>query len=166
MKTLSKILILILMIGCNLNVESEKSTNNNMSIEFEVIPEFGNNKYVINWADTLGSKFESEWNYLQIRPLELNCYITNINEDTLGFYQGLSSPRQFTYFQTNTSKDSIINIDFSVGINHFSEFLFEQTSEYINEFNKNNLKKIKFNRIRLNLKSDLRKRVDIELVEI
>ena len=117
-----------------------------MKMEIEVHLEFEPRGYFISWNDTLCSEFKSDWNYLQNRPYELYCHILNQERDTLGYYRGLSSPRQFTYFKTKTNTDSIIDIEFSVGINHFSEFLAEQSEDYINGL-KNLFEKENGNRI-------------------
>lgn len=161
-----KILILIFMIGCSLHDNPRKLDIDKMNLEIELIPESYNGVYSISWNDTLCSEFNSEWNYLQIRPYELYCYITNLNEDTLGYYCGLSSPRQFTYFQTKASDDSIVNANFFIGINHFSEFISVQTQEYIDQFNKINEGRIEFTQIRLNLNDVMRKKMEIELIKI
>ena len=88
----------------------------------------------------------------------------NKERDTLGYYRGLSSPRQFTYFQTKPNTDSIIDLEFSVGINHFSEFLAEQSEDYINSFNEKFEDRIEFKPVRLDLKTDLKKKMEIELI--
>ena len=165
MKILIKILILIsiLSTGCIKNENKEHSSIDKMGLAIEIIPDFGDTGYSISWKDTLCSEFKNEWNYLDLRPYELYCYITNRNNDTLGYYRGLSTPRQFTYFDTKSEVDSIIKIDFSVGINHFSEFLAKQTPEYIDQFNHRNKERIVFEKVEFNLNRDLRKKVSLEL---
>lgn len=135
-----------------------------MKIEIEVYLEFEPDGYFISWNDTLCSEFNSNWNYLQKRPYELYCHIFNKERDTLGYYIGLSSPRQFTYFQTKQNTDSIIDLEFSVGINHFSVFLAEQSEDYIKRFNEMFEEKIEFKPIRVDLKTDLKKKIKIELI--
>uniref|UniRef100_UPI00404A8B04 hypothetical protein n=1 Tax=Flavobacterium sp. TaxID=239 RepID=UPI00404A8B04 len=135
-----------------------------MKVDIEMYLEFEPGGYFISWNDTLCSEYKSDWNYLQKRPYELYCHIFNKERDTLGYYRGLSSPRQFTYFQTKPNTDSIIDLEFSVGINHFSEFLAEQSEEYINSFNEKFEERIEFKPIRVDLKTDLKKKLEIELV--
>ncbi|MFK7937478.1 MAG: hypothetical protein AB8G22_28440 [Saprospiraceae bacterium] len=168
MKILLEILILftILRVSCSENVKPEKLNVDKVNLKIEIIPEFGDNGYSISWNDTLCSEFKSKWNYLQLRPYELYCYITNNNNDTLGYYRGLSSPQQFTYFETKVREDSIIKVDFLVGINHFSEFLSEQTPKYINQFNENNKERIVFERVEFNLNKDVRKKMVLKLTRI
>ncbi len=138
-----------------------------MKMQIEIIPEFANGGYSLSWNDTLyQTQFRNDDFFLENRPQELYCYIFNNKKDTLGFYRGLSSPRQWTYFQTRENTDSIINLNFLVGTNHFSEFLFEQSKEYIEEFNENNRERIEFKPIKVDLKTDLRKKLNIELINI
>jgi len=165
MRFLFIILNLTLLTGCLYKVKPKKLIIERMKLEIEITPETGNGGYSISWNDTLCPEFKSNWDYLQKRPYELYCYITNSNNDTLGYYYGLSSPRQFTYFQTNSAKDSIINLGFLVGVNHFSGFLAEQTQDYINQFNENNEDGIEFELIRLNLSEVARKKTEIELIK-
>ncbi|MEP2278252.1 hypothetical protein [Maribacter sp.] len=133
-------------------------------MDLEIYLEFEPGGYVISWNDTLCSEFNSDGNYLQKRPYELYCHIFNKEKDTLGYYRGLSSPRQFTYFQTKENTDSIIDLEFSVGINYFSEFLAEQSEDYINNLNKKFEERIEFKPIRVDLKTDLNKKLEIELI--
>ncbi|WP_180268614.1 hypothetical protein [Maribacter sp. 6B07] len=136
-------------------------------MQIEIIPEFANGGYSLSWNDTLyQTQFRNDVFLLENRPQELYCYVFNNKKDTLGFYRGLSSPRQWTYFQTRENTDSIINLKFLVGTNHFSEFLFEQSQEYIEKFNENNRERIEFKPIKVDLKTDLRKKLDIELINI
>ena len=137
-----------------------------MKIEVETYLEFENGGYVISWNDTLCAAFKSDRNYLQKRPYELHCYILNKKKDTLGYYRGLSTPRQFTYYQTTENTDSIIELKFSVGINHFSEFLYEQSEEYIENFNEKLKEKIEFKPVEIDLKTDLKKKIEIELIHV
>ena len=156
------ILIFGVLFGCS--DKPKKLQTNRMKMDIEIYLEFEPGGYVISWNDTLCSEFNSDWNYLQKRPYELYCHIFNKEKDTLGYYRGLSSPRQFTYFQTKENTDSIIDLEFSVGINHFSEFLAEQSEDYINSFNEKFAERMEFKPIRIDLKTDLKKKLEIELV--
>ncbi|AXG71782.1 hypothetical protein KORDIASMS9_04040 [Kordia sp. SMS9] len=135
-----------------------------MKMEIEMYLEFEPGGYFISWNDTSCSEFKSSWNYLQKRPYELYCHIFNKERNTLGYYRGLSSLRQFAYFQTKPNTDSIIDLEFSIGINHFSEFLAEQSDDYINNFNEKFEEKIEFKPVRVDLKTDLKKKIEIELI--
>ena len=157
-------MILGILFGCA--DKPKKLEIDRMKMEIELYLEFENGGYFISWNDTLCSEFKSDWNYLQKRPFELYCHILNKKKDTLGYYRGLSSPRQFTYFQTTENTDSIIDLKFSVGINYFSEFLDEQSEEYIEEFNENFKERIEFKPVEVDLKTDLKKKIEIELINI
>ncbi|WP_308993727.1 hypothetical protein QLS71_015165 [Mariniflexile litorale] len=74
-----------------------------MKIDVEIYLEFADGGYAISWNDKLCPEFKSDWNYLQKRPYELYCLILNKEKDTLGYYRGLSSPRQY-YLLPNTKK--------------------------------------------------------------
>ena len=164
LKKLIYIFILGILFGCA--DKPKKLEIDRMKMDIEIYLEFENGGYFISWNDTLCSEFKSDWNYLQKRPFELYCYIFNKKNDTLGYYRGLSSPRQFTYFQTIENTDSIIDLRFSVGINHFSEFLSEQSEGYIEKFNENFKKRIEFAPIEVDLKTELKKKIEIELINI
>ena len=64
-----------------------------MKLAVRIVPEDDNGGFVISWRDTLCSKYLSHKDYLQKRPLELYTHITNVNNDTFGYYRGLSSPQ-------------------------------------------------------------------------
>ena len=135
-------------------------------MEIEIVPEDFNGGYSIAWNDSLCAKFISTAsNFLQQRPYELNCYITDRNNDTLGYYGPQSSQQQFAYFSTINKSDSIVNLNFKIGINPFSTFLENQSEEYIKKFIELNEKQIVFKPIQLKLSSELEK-TEIELINI
>jgi len=137
-----------------------------MKMEIELIPENFNGGYSISWNDSLCAEFIStKLNFLQKRPYELNCYITDRNNDTLGYYGPQSFQQQFTYFSTINKLDSVVNLNFKIGINPFSTFLENQSKEYIKKFNEVNEKQIFFEPIQLKLSSELKK-TEIELIKI
>lgn len=135
-----------------------------LEIEIEVVPEDYNGGYLLSWVDGLCLEFNTDHRYLENRPYELYCFITNRHNDTLGYYSGLSSPRQFTYFQTSDTNDSLINIKFLVGTNHFSGFLAEQSQKYIDQFNENNSDRIEFETVQLDISKILHKKIEINLI--
>ena len=163
MKSIILIITLFILFSCQ--QQPKKLDITRMKITVEIIPEFGNGGYALSWKDTLyAAQFPNKPSFLSKRPQELYCYILNEENDTLGYYRGLSSPRQFTYFQTTKNTDSIVNIRFSVGINHFSEFLAEQSEQYIAKFNENAKERIDFKPIRVNLKTDLNREIEFVLL--
>ena len=157
-------MILSLFASCSNNFENQNLDRMKMAIE--IIPEDSNGGYSISWNDNLCSDFANDKRYLEKRPNELYCYILNEKNDTLGYYRGCSSPRQWTYFHTVDNTDSIIYLRYRVGINQFSSFLAEQTKDYIYKFNERNKKPIEFKPISLNINSALRKKKEIELIKV
>jgi hypothetical protein len=138
-----------------------------MQVGYRILPEDDIGGYTLSWNDTLfKSQFTDEETFLIQRPLELHCYILNNNNDTFGYYRGVCNPQQFTYFQLNKNTDSIINLNFSIGINHFSEFLEEQSEEDIEEFYENNKMPIKFETLKNDLRKTEREKLEIVLLNI
>lgn len=156
------LLILVVIFSCS-NSETEQPFNS-MKLNVEIVPEFDKGGFSIAWDDTLGHRFSNEKRYLEIRPFDLHCYVLNKNNDTLGYYRGLSTPRQWTYFQTH-NKDSLIFLKFSVGINHFSTYLANQTQASIEKFNDKYPEHTSFETIVLNINSALRKKKEVCLVQ-
>ena len=161
LKTIIYILSLALVFGCS--SKPEKLAIDRMNIEIEIIPEDLEGGYSISWKDTLCSEFESDLDYLEKRPFELNCYITNKSNDTLGYYGPQSSQQQFAYFQCKDKLDSIINLNFKVNLNPFSTFLHSHDKSYIDNFIELNKEQIFFESIQMNLSSVLREKLEIEL---
>ena len=132
-----------------------------LKIDFEVVPEGcipdGKNAYLISWKDTLGIK--SGYNLIS-RPLELWCHIENIEKDTLGYYRGLSMPRNFTHFYTT---DSIINVKFSIAFNFFTEVFSNEKKRKI--FWEKHQIPVEFKPVQLNLEQQLRQKIEISLIE-
>ena len=137
-----------------------------MKLGIEIVPESFNGGYSISWNDSLCAEFiASEWDFLQKRPYELNCYITDRNNDTLGYYGPQSFQQQFAYFSTINKSDSIVNLNFKIGINPFSTYLETKSKDYIEKFNKVNERQTVFEPVQLELKSSLQK-MEIELIKI
>lgn len=164
LKRIIYILIFGVLIGC---ADKPKKLNiNQMKLEIEIVPEDFNGGYSISWKDSLCAEFIApEWNFLQKRPYELNCYITNRNNDTLGYYGPQSFQQQFAYFSTIDKYDSIVNLNFKIGINPFSTFLETKSEDYIEKFNKINEKQTLFEPVKLELSQKLLK-TEIELIKI
>lgn len=148
-----KILLLTLLfqlISCD-NI-SRNNKINSLGINFKIFPEFDDGTYYIKWKDTLGQKngFD-QFN----RPIEIWCVITNTKNDTIGYYKGLSTPQKMAYF---TTKDSIINLDFKVGINFFSEIYYGNSEKNNRKLWDLNVSKMtSFETIELDLKRELLK---------
>jgi hypothetical protein len=155
--------IFVLLIGVSCSNRPYTIDEKNIPIQLEIIPEDGNGGYALLWNDSLCPSFLDSSQFLAERPYELYCFVTNSNNDTLGRYTGLSSPRQFTYFQVNPTTDSLINIPFRVGINHFSRYLQQQSKSYIRKFNQNNTLPVVFETVTLNLNDVKRKKLNIVL---
>lgn len=154
------------MFGCGRSNQSTEKVNTKLT--FEVFPEDYERKlYTVQWKDTLGQKegyVDDKW---LKRPKEIWCIVTNNKNDTLDNYMGLSTAQDFLTFE---SSDTIITLNFMIGLNFFSDKFgsgkdmveFENNAR---QYSKKNKLPIKFEPITLNLRTDLRKKYDIELKE-
>jgi len=145
--------ILPILSGCN----NHKAKDNSMESEklrvaFQVIPE-GDNSYSLLWTDTLGSS--QNYTFTE-RPKEVWCIATNSKNDTLGYYMGRSTAQ--TYMEFN-SADSVIFLNFMIGLNFFSN-KWENDTEYKKETDNF---PIHYKPVSIDLRSDLRKEIEIEL---
>ncbi len=151
---MSRIFIIYLITGicfyASCTCRPQKMEVKQMKIEIEIIPESASGSYSVVWNDTLCSEFKSDWNYLQKRPYEIHCHVLDKEYDTIGYYQGLSTPQQFTYFQIDDCTDSIIYLRFSVGVNYFSE--------YIDSLNDSSIDSLVFKPIKFDIRTDIRKK--------
>ena len=142
------------------------NSNSTMRISFDVIPEdYERNLYTVEWADTLGQAEGYQGRKLIKRPKEVWCVITNNSKDTLGYYQGLSTAQTFAGFQ---SKDTIVTLNFMIGLNFFTDKFDSGKSmadyeKAAHDYSRANKLPIVFEPIQINLKTDLRKKYDIEL---
>ncbi len=145
----------LIVIGCDIKKGQKKYDK--LSITYKIIPEY-NNVYYITWRDTLGQR--KDFNQLN-RPLELWCTIKNQKNDTIGHYKGLSTPRKLAYFETN---DSIINIDFKVRNNFFSEFYYK-SNDNINKrkWDEYSQMATNFETIKLSFKKELYNEINVIL---
>ena len=142
------LIVLSIFISCR-NVAAGR-TKMRLKILLQVVPE-GDSSYSISWKDTLGL---SRGYTLSNRPAELWCYLKSKN-DTIGYYKGLSTPSDFTYFSTT---DSIIKVSFILGYNIFSE-------KIILDSIKSDEHLVHFEPIFINIKTDLRKDIDVVLTQ-
>jgi len=149
MKGVLGLLLLLSLISCNRTTRATEGKRK-LKLKIEVIPE-DDSSYSINWIDTLGHS--NSYTTLD-RPIELWC-LFKVDNDTVGYYKGLSSPRHFAYI---TTKDSIIQAEFMIEPNIFSQ---RMTEEILNK----NSKIIMFNPVDINIKKDIRKKLEFVLTE-
>jgi hypothetical protein len=162
MKQLLYIILILpfLLLGCGKTNNLTDKIKSKMKLTFEVIPEdYERNLSYIEWNDTLGQNEGYGGKWIK-RPKEIWCVITNVKKDTLGYYRGLSTAQTFADFQ---SKDTLVTLNFMAGLNFFSD-KFENEKEAIDYSKKNNLP-IVYEPIQINIKTDLRKKFEIELNE-
>lgn len=147
MKSPLPIIILLFIFSCNNKTESKLP----LPITLLIIPEDYDSTYSITWTDTLGQSK----NYSVIeRPFELWTEVRAV-DTTVGYYHGLSMPRNFAYF---TTKDSIITVFFAIGPNGFSEKLTEEMFEQHKD-------PVQFEPIEINIKKEIRKELKFTLIE-
>ncbi|WP_158638319.1 hypothetical protein [Panacibacter ginsenosidivorans] len=134
-------------------------TKQKIKLTFEVIPEdYDKNLFYVEWTDTLG---QGKGYSIIKRPEELQCIIKNRQQDTLGYYIGLSTPQTFAFFQTT---DTIITINFKIGINIFSEVFYSNDNIRREYLKKDSVPK-ELEPITINIKTDLRKKITVVLTE-
>jgi hypothetical protein len=157
MKTIHLIILLSLSIGCS---ETEKTKEQiQLGINFIIVPENDIGGYHVEWKDTLGLS----QNYgTHQRPLELWCIVKNEENDTLGYYKGLSTPQRFTYFIT---QDSIVYLEFKRAANFWSDMYHGKSEKENKKLWEKNAKIIDFDPVSVNIKKDLRKEFEVVLKE-
>ena len=92
------------------------------SLRIRIIPEDTLGGYVLEWDDGIQHTKASERDLLITRPYEIHCYVLNSSFDTLGYYVGSSSPRQYAYFFNKKINENIVLIKFRFGLNAFSSY--------------------------------------------
>jgi len=125
---------------------------NNIELNIEINKE-DDSSFCLTWLDTIEQKKITN---LQNRKHEIWCIIKD-SKDTIGHYTSLSTPQNFTYF---TTKDSIITVTFMIGQNIFSDSI---STKQMNEIMKTDGIIIKYNPIEVNIKKDIRKRLELHL---
>lgn len=154
------LLLFITFCGCShTKTQSYRNAEEKMKLSFTIFPE-GNNQYSIMWKDTLGYSegyTEGSMSFIK-RPREIWCVITSLNNDTLGYYQGLSTAQTFTYFN---STDSIVNLNFMIGLNIFSDKLDSDTLD--SDYEKLLNSPIKFKALNININEYLNNEREIIL---
>lgn len=160
------IVILLFFFSCRETDHSVEKVKTKLT--YEVFSEDYERKlYTVQWKDTLGQMegyVDDKW---LKRPKEIWCIVTNNKNDTLDYYMGLSTAQDFLTFE---SSDTIVTFNFMIGLNFFSDKFGsgKDMTEFENnarQYSKNNKLPIKFEPFTFNLKTNLRKKIDIELKE-
>ena len=161
-----KFLIAFGLISCGKTNNTTEKVKTKLT--FEVVPEdYERNLFTVTWSDTLGQAegyVDHKW---FTRPKEIWCIITNNKKDTLGYYRGLSTAQTYAAFE---SIDTVVTLNFMMGLNFFSDRF--GTGKNMNNFEKNardyskiNKLPLVFEPLQINLKTDLRKKIEIVLEE-
>lgn len=153
------ILMILIISGCK---ETSKPDKSKIQLKYEIFPEdYDRNLYYVDWTDSLGLSEGYLPDKILKRPKEIWCFVTNNQNDTLGYYYGLSMAQTFCYFQTT---DSIVTLNFMIGLNMFPE-KFENDTLGAKAYWEANKTPIEFEPIEVNIKTDLRKEFEVELNE-
>jgi len=133
-----------------------------MQLTYEIIPEdHDRNYFTVMWTDTLGLSEGYLPEKYPSRPKEIWCFVTNYENDTLGYYKGMSMPHRYCDFK---STDSIITLNFMIGLNILPG-QFENDTTGKAAYLKDNLTPKEFEPIRVNINTDLRQKFTVELKE-
>jgi hypothetical protein len=152
-------LFLLTILSCGQTNNSGVKPKEKIKLTFDVIPEdYDKNLYFVEWIDTLG---QSKGFDKIKRPEEIQCVIKNKNQDTLGYYLGLSTPQTFAYFQT---VDTSVTLNFKISINIFSE-AFNNNDNIRREYLKKDSIPIELEPVTVNIKKGLRKKMTMVLKE-
>lgn len=157
-------IMLLLVLGLSDCQHKAKPT---MKLTFEVVPEdFERNFFYVEWEDTLGMSENNQDDRILNRRKEVWCVITDEKGNTVGDYKGLSTAQTFADFE---SKDTIVTLNFMIGLNLFSEKfenekMMKRGGQMIQYYLKNELP-VRFKPIKINLKNGLRKKHKVELEE-
>jgi hypothetical protein len=133
-----------------------------MKLTYEIIPEdHDRNYYTVMWTDTLGLSEGYLPEKYPSRPKEIWCFVTNYENDTLGYYKGMSMPHNYCDFK---STDSLITLNFMTGLNILPE-QFEKDTTGASAYLKKNQTPKEFEPITVNINTDLRQKFTVELKE-
>ena len=146
------IIILTVLLSCT-TTNSGKPESTSLKIELEIIPE-SDSSYTITWTDTLG---QAKGYSLRNRPYELTCFFID-SKDTAGYYNGCSSPGNFTYI---TTKDSVVTAYFEMRLNFFTDAFSNEERKKLFE----NKKELKFDVVKIDIQNNLRKPFKLTLTE-
>jgi hypothetical protein len=151
----------LLLLSCGQSTIKPDTTKKKMKLTYDVIPEdYDRHLYYVEWYDTLGKSEGYLPKKILRRPKEVWCTITNKNNDTLGYYHGLSMAQTFAYFQTT---DTVVTFNFRTGLNMFSDKL-DDDKEGRKYWEANRIP-IEFKPVNFNIKADLKRKFEIELKE-
>src|SRR5687767_3681441 len=115
MRNVYLVILIVTIVSCNFKRSSSLPTE--MKIAVDIYPENGDTLYWILWDDTIGHNHYKQYE----RPQEIWCDIINDN-DTLGYYHGMSTAHTYTYFHVS-KKDSVVELHLKIANNIFSEHL-------------------------------------------
>ena len=124
------ILTLLFLTSCSNNQTKPYQTQ--MKIALEIIPEDTEGGYTLVWKDSVGQAIKhlcpdtSYFRFLRWRPFETHFTVTNRNNDTLGYYYGVSAPHDYLFFAVTDPSDSIIMLHPSIGGYFCSDYIFSQ----------------------------------------
>ncbi|MCD7900566.1 MAG: hypothetical protein LUH22_12050 [Bacteroides sp.] len=152
MKNIPYIILLLILFSCG----QESNSKEKIKLTFQVNHERGN-WYSIHWKDTLGKGdgyHEDDLTFIK-RPKEIWCVITDLQNDTLGYYQGMSTAQTFAYFHTT---DTVVILNFMTGLNLFPDRTLEDKRE-------TNKYPIRYEPIEFKLVSRVGEEMEIELKE-
>lgn len=144
------ILLFAFLIQACTQVKPGADSIHEMKLDVEITPE-GDGAFTIKWSDTLGN-FQN-FNKFN-RPFEIVCDIID-QEDTAGYYHGLNVPSTWTSFGTN---DSVITVYFSIARNVSPDLPPDMQMKYPDI-------SCDFNPVRLNTRSQLRKKIPLLLTK-
>jgi hypothetical protein len=137
-----------------------------VELNLRIVPEDTLNGYVLQWNDKINPTGADENRKLRARPYELYCTVTSSASDTLGYYIGSSSPRNYLGFVVNKKEDNEVYVQFHIGINYFSTYLEKQDVKYIDEFNELASDFPKFEKLSFDLSNQTYKWMYVRLQEI
>lgn len=146
--------------GC---AEKKHREKGEIKLTYTIVPEdFERNLYYVDWEDTLGLSEGYLPDNILGRPKEIWCFITNKKKDTLGYYHGQSMAQTYCGFQ---SKDSIVVLNFMVGLNMFPN-AFDKDTTGLMAYWEAHKTPIALEPIEVNLETDLRKDFEVILKEL
>ena len=154
--------IVIALNRCYNNFEEIKELES-PHLNLRVIPEDTLGGYVLQWEDEINPTGADKNKKLRMRPYELYCTVTSQTNDTLGYYIGSSSPRQYLDFVLSDLGEKKINLEFQIGINHFSKILESMDDREIEKFNKMASSFPRYEVLTLDLNTQIYKWVSVKL---
>lgn len=163
MKFTSTLLVLITLVSCGGNSnKTHEATKSIIQLTYEIIPEdYDRNYFTVTWTDTLGLSEGYLPDKFLSRPKEIWCIVNNRENDTLGYYKGMSMPHDYCSFKAT---DSLVTLNFMIGLNILPE-RFETDTTGAMAYIKANQTPIEYEPIEVNMNTDLRQSFTVELKE-